>query len=128
MDGKGAAGTILLSTSYGERRNVVVCLSLAGLSGQAGLQYFSQALAERHEEAAEALDFYIRLPAPGSITGVAEIRVDSVADLKSLKCVQRVAPAGAQAAPYAPPPAPLLAAARNSASDPSPPLHPPPLP
>ena len=84
---KSGAGTILLTTSYGERRNVVVCLSQSSLFGQAGLQYFAGALAERHEESAEVLDFFIRLPAPGSITGVAEIRVDSVADLKSLKCV-----------------------------------------
>ncbi len=82
-------GSILLSTTYGERRNVVLRLSLPALAGPDALAYFTSALAERHEEASEALDFYIRLPAPGSITGVAEIRVDSAADLRSLKCVAR---------------------------------------
>ena len=80
-------GTILLSTTYGDRRNVVLRLSLAALAGADALAYFSNALAERHEEACEGLEFFIRLPAPGSISGVAEFRVDSAADLRSLKCV-----------------------------------------
>ena len=84
---KGGGGSILLSTTYGDRRNVVLRLSLAALAGPDALAYFQSALAERHEEASDGLDFFIRLPAPGSITGVAEIRVDTAADLRSLKCV-----------------------------------------
>lgn len=81
------ATSILLNTQYGERRNVVLRLSLTSLYGADGLAYFANAVAERHEEAADALDFFVRLPAPGKITGMSEIRIDDVADLRSLKCV-----------------------------------------
>jgi hypothetical protein len=87
--------SLLLSTTYGDRRNITIRLSNAELLGADGLSYFQTSIAERHEENAAALDFFVRLPSPGKIQGISEFKIDDAADLRSLKCVGSAARAKA---------------------------------
>lgn len=74
---------LLINTTYGDRRNVVVrLLRSALLDTTTGSGYFQTTVSERHEESAEDLDFFIRMPTP---KGVSEVMIEDVGDLKSLQ-------------------------------------------
>ena len=123
--------SLLLSTTYGDRRNITIRLSNAELLGADGLSYFQTSIAERHEENAAALDFFVRLPSPGKIQGISEFKIDDAADLRSLKCVGSAARAkalGAALKAAAGLHSPALCALTRLLSPPTPPHPTPPFP
>jgi len=72
---------LLINTTFGERKNVVVKLSRSSMQEE-GMTYFSSTVGERHEENGDSLDFFVRVP---SGKQMAEVKIDDSGDLKNLQ-------------------------------------------
>ena len=73
--------TLLINTTYGERKNVVVKLSRSAMQ-ESGMPYFAATVGERHEENGDKLEFFVRVP---NAKIVAEVKIDDAGDLKNLQ-------------------------------------------